>query len=167
MIVADRPPHLLTGSDLRATPNTDPLPFGASMSDADVRPVSPPTSYDLASDNGEAAALRWAHRVVDQFQYLPPNWDSYGGVAVDEETADFAARLLAFLVIERVSPPQAFPTSDGGVSFEWHWPHLDSVMSVSPPGDRFSAFFKSEADQWEIDDLGDPRLWEAISALRR
>lgn len=160
------PRHLLTGNDLRFTPAPDPVPYGARMSDADVRPVSQPTTYDLANEPVEAAiALRWAHGMIDPFRDLQSNWDSYGGVPINDEAADFATRLLAALVVDRVPPPQAAPTSDGGLSFEWHRPNLDFVISISPPDEPSTAFFRSGADQWEIDDLSDPRFSDAISAL--
>jgi hypothetical protein len=159
------PRHLLTGNDLRLTPIPDPVPYGARMTDVEVRPVAQPTTYDFADDRDEFdAALRWAHRVIDPFRDLPPNWDSYGGSPIDNDAAEYAGRLLAAIVVARVRPPQAAPTSDGGVSFEWHRQDVDFVITISPD-EPSTASFRSGPHAWEIDDFTDPRFSDALSAL--
>jgi hypothetical protein len=116
------------------------------------------------------AAFSWAQAVIDPIRLLPPGWDSHSAAPLDSWVGRFGIGLLATLAIQRVNPPQVFPTADGGLSLEWHRPDIDLVIYLSPPTEEpSSAFLRWNGSEWEVPDLfgaPDPRVNEVLSALR-
>jgi hypothetical protein len=139
------------------------------MSDEDVWPVSDTSLSSFADSDEEHAAERWARSVVEPFRDLRQNWDSYGGYPVSSATAEIGVGVLTWIALLGVSLPQTFPTSDGGLSIEWHRPDLDFVISLPPPdvGVPPTAYFRLGHDESEMDDLRVPdgRLEAAMAAL--
>jgi len=141
-----------------------------SITESELVPIAtspaPPIDYQ---ELRKRAALDWASNVIEPLRALPPNWDSYGADPVDGAVARLGIRLLAGLALERVSPPQAFPTADGGLSLEWHRPDLDFVISIARPDDEPpSAYFRAAAEEWEVNDIlrvPDPRIGTVLSLL--
>ena len=98
---------------------------------------------------------------------LPRDWDSYGGVAVNQRSA---ARALWFLSrsLERDSDaPWVVPLGDGGVQLEWHRPGFDVEIVFSESGNEATVFDEARGIEWE----GDPEaarsvLNAVVSSLR-
>ncbi len=143
-------------------------PGRTSISEGVVRTVSEPATATVDFDSLRTqAAVSWASMVIDPLLSLPANWDSYGSAPLDGTVAKFGKGLLAGLAVQGVASPQAFPTADGGLSLEWHRPELDFVISISPPGEEPStAYFRSSTDEWEIDNIHDPRIGAVLAALK-
>ncbi len=97
---------------------------------------------------------RWARSQIRPLLDLPPDWDSYGGLPIDKQSADFATALLIYLGNRYVEPPSVVPTSKGGVSLEWYSPTLEVGFEVRP-GPRghpqLSIFYSNDATgvEWE------------------
>jgi len=120
-----------------------------------------PVSLHLAND--------WTSRAMEVLTSLEPNWDSYGGRAVDPSAADYAKRFVVPLLAQGVSAPAFVPTSDGGLSLEWHRPSIQLVIGVprhQNADNRPTAFFADDVagDEWQADvEQTMPRLVEALS----
>ena len=78
--------------------------------------------------------LEKAKHSIQLFCKLPSNWDSYGAKPVDKQSFNNA---IAFLKdLEKVYPniphPHIFPTSSGGVQFEWDSPLFEIEIEIQP-----------------------------------
>ena len=63
---------------------------------------------------------------IEKFQYLPPNWDTYGGLPAKEEPVRFSIDLLKSLQpLADISAPHVAPISSG-VYIEWR--NNDSLL---------------------------------------
>ncbi len=91
---------------------------------------------------------------------LAENWDSYGGHPVDPDVARFAYRLIGELLGPAQPLPALIPTSQGGLSLEWHAIDFDVQVNI-PPEDDVEVFYRDHGDEWEGD------LLDAIPALDR
>ncbi len=100
---------------------------------------------------------------------LPPDWDSYGGLPIDKQSADFATALLIYLGNRYVEPPSVVPTSKGGVSLEWYRPTLEVGFEVRP-GPRghpqLSIFYSNDATgvEWEDEYAKEPHRTRGSTA---
>jgi hypothetical protein len=114
--------------------------------------------------------LEWGYEVIAPLRALPGSWDSYRAAPLNDAVADLGTNVFASLALLDVTPPQVFPTADGGLSLEWHRPDLDFVISLSPPWDEPpTAYFRTADQEWEASDIfrvPDPRFDVALSALR-
>ena len=73
-------------------------------------------------DFGQALPA-WFDPVMQGFAELitlEPNWDSYGGLAIDRPTIDGAMALLDTLLGPSSLAPSIVPLSSGGLQVEWH-----------------------------------------------
>lgn len=57
---------------------------------------------------------------IDQLAALGPNWDGYGGPALDRAILDAARRFVNRIAAVVKQPPLVVPMSSGAVQFEWH-----------------------------------------------
>lgn len=148
------------------------LAMPAVLSDHDIYRQSSPTNQTpvglTAGDVEEAhrpqsqlerlvmvhLASSWVAAHLEPLRSLPPNWDSYGAVPVERRASDTAQRLVTQLLLQDVTPPQFFPTPDGGLSIEWHEPEGEFSIAI-PPGAKdvgaASVYFVDEAAgiEWE------------------
>lgn len=81
----------------------------------------------------ETPQLQWANEErydqvfqrIGQFAKLPNDWDSYGGIVIDERCIDRALEILKYLILLNdrfnfeVPPPFVAPLSTGGIQIEW------------------------------------------------
>lgn len=141
-----------------------------SLTERDVVPIaaSPVQAVDYAGLR-RTAALEWANDVIEPLRALPAGWDSFGASILDDKAAELGIGAFVALVLLDVAPPQVFATPDGGLSFEWHRPDVDFVISLPPPDqDPPSAYFRRSDQEWEASDflrVPDPRLDIALSAI--
>lgn len=153
-------------------------PRRLTLSEAEIQPAAVPPSATVLGEvetlgrpstyDSNRGAYLWAAALVDQFRDLRHGWDSYEAEAIDPDAADLAVQVLAELrAIPGLTPPQAAPSPDGGVSIEWHLSGVDFVISIGPGEEPPSAFFADSRGEWEIEDLRRPdeRLSMAIDAL--
>ncbi len=54
-----------------------------------------------------------------ELQQLPDNWDSYGGVPLQERHRDAVLRFLGLVMSDDIVMPDIVPLADGGVQIEW------------------------------------------------
>jgi hypothetical protein len=78
---------------------------------------------------------------------LPPNWDSYGAMPIDAETATSAIVLLLNVLSPSVPPTAVVPTSRGGVMFEWHDGGIDFEIDVRSPFSKHVSFADSMLEE--------------------
>lgn len=159
--------------DFGSTGRIDP-PRRVTLTEAEIRPQTATVLGEVETlgrpleHDPYRRAYSWATMLVEQFRDLPQGWDSYGAEPVDPGAADLAVQVLAgLLAIPGLTPPQAAPSPDGGVSIEWHLRNVDFVISIGPGDVPPSAFFADSHGEWEIEDLrrADDRLSLAINAL--
>lgn len=86
---------------------------------------------------------------------LPPNWDSYGALAVGQRTLEHALHVVVALMDVGVPVPQVGATVEGGVEFEWHSDSRDLEIQVEGPLQVRAYYFDAEdaAEEWE-DEIG-------------
>src|SRR5437660_25443 len=57
---------------------------------------------------------------LEEFAHYSEGWDSYGGLPLRFDTANYALTILRSIMKPQTPMPQVVPTSSGGVQFEWH-----------------------------------------------
>ena len=81
---------------------------------------------------------------------LPPNWDSYGALAVGQRTLEHAFHVVVALMDVRNPVPQVGATVKGGVEFEWHSDGRDLEIQVEGPLQVHAYFYdENVAEEWE------------------
>lgn len=68
-------------------------------------------------------------RNVEEFERLPRNWDSYGGVPMDKKVAAKVLE-LGLALIPRETSFFVVPLSEGDAQIEWHRDGLDVEIYV-------------------------------------
>ena len=69
---------------------------------------------------------------LKQLADLKADWDSYDGLPISPTAIRRAEHLLTHLVSEGTPLPQVFPTSRGGVQFEWK--NSSWEVEIAPDG---------------------------------
>lgn len=108
--------------------------------------AEPPLRFDLHFADGERIKVEltgsgyepsslW--RVLESIQNLtrlPRGWDSYGSQPLDARAVRRSFGLLPLLLKDETPEPNAIPTRDGGLQFEWHRRGIDLEVTVRPSG---------------------------------
>jgi hypothetical protein len=68
------------------------------------------------------------------------NWNSYGAMPIDPETAVAALQILLNALSENDPQPAVVPTSGGGILLEWHVGGIDLEVDVRSPSSVQVAF---------------------------
>lgn len=114
----------------------------AFVTQYDQTPPSPFVVFGSKNRGALRAELESALELVKEFQSMPANWDGYGALVINGDTARNARTALSRLLV-LVPAPEITPNPNGTVSFEWetHYglAHLEIGMT------RFSLYIKSEA----------------------
>jgi hypothetical protein len=153
-------------------PTPEPI---VTLSQLQVQTTDPRADDDTVAITAGAilAAARWLEDRIEPLLWLAPNWDSYGGRAVQSNVADFAQRLLAPLLAQAVPAPMIVPTSDGGLALEWHRAAADLVIHIpraADPSAAATAFFADDTVgiEWEETLVAAaPRMGEALKRIMR
>ena len=115
----------------------------------------------------------WLKPTLDQLNtilQLPEGWDSYGAAPIAFENAEYAVRLLDFIMT--AATPAAFiaPTSKGSLQLEWHRSGIDLEVEILSPY-RLSVSYEDHSGAtrpWEGEVTTDlTKLREAIEELSR
>ncbi|HVA47034.1 MAG TPA: antitoxin family protein [Pirellulales bacterium] len=70
---------------------------------------------------------------IERLAALKPNWDGYGGPAINDDILDAARRFAARLAAHIVEPPLVVPMSSGALQFEWHKGRRILELEVEDP----------------------------------
>jgi hypothetical protein len=107
----------------------------ATQGTSDVIAASPAANFV------STAALTWfqckwrhkaEHRLMELIR-LPIGWDGHAGRPADRDIVEFAASVLASLMLPRVPVPAIMPLSYGGIQIEWHRNGWDIEIEISAP----------------------------------
>jgi predicted DNA-binding antitoxin AbrB/MazE fold protein len=71
---------------------------------------------------------------IDRLAALEPNWDGYGGPALDRDILDAARRFVVTIAANTTTPPRVVPMSSGALQFEWHRGPKLLELEVEDPG---------------------------------
>lgn len=109
--------------------------------------------------------LEFARR-INQFEFLGPNWNSYGSRAVDPQSIVSALRALASIMHEDRPTPTVVPTVEGNLQLEWHLGGMDLEVVVEPRGPRYAYFADASGFEWEGEVSSDPNdLMQFVARL--
>ena len=98
---------------------------------------------------------------------MGPDWDGYGGRAIDFNTIYSTFELLKLVMKDETPVPSIVPTSIGGIQIEWHVHGIDLEVEFITPV-RLEGLFEDSVTgvEWEKDlTLNLNPLVEAISIL--
>lgn len=110
---------------------------------------------------GSFALPKVAHWFMDvakdvvQLMSLNVDWDSYGGEAIDQTTAEMALRTLMAMDQYSLPRPSVFAESAGGVGFEFRRPSAELTLVVHRSGE-VSYFYEDLVNGVEKDGEGLP-----------
>jgi hypothetical protein len=96
---------------------------------------------------------------------LPPDWDSYGALPIDPETAAFGVGLLLNVLKPDDPVPAVVPTSRGGLMFEWHEGGIDLEIDVRSPFSIHVAFADG-AHEEEFESPQQQQIQDKLNVLR-
>jgi hypothetical protein len=96
---------------------------------------------------------------------LEPNWDSYGGKAIDKAVVDNAIALLDAMLDPASPVPSIVPLSSGGLQVEWHRQQQDLEI-VFEPRQAPEFFYKNARTGVEEDGSVYPRLALVTQLIR-
>jgi hypothetical protein len=74
----------------------------------------------LAVSQPDAGFVDGMVAALDSLRALTPNWDGYGGAAINPAVIDAAKSFIVKLADERAPRPRVVPMSDGTLQLEWH-----------------------------------------------
>jgi len=121
---------------------------------------------------GDSGSIAWSWRQeeppwrravrqrLESLLALPENWDSYGGLPIDEGLFQPVLEFLARFMRDQTPAPQIAPLSSGGVQLEWHTKGIDMEIAFADRR-RLNAFFEDSktGESWEEESC------DALSAL--
>lgn len=92
-------------------------------------------------------------RDLNRIVLLPPNWDSYGALPIDQPTLEHALHVIVKIMDDDIPLPQVGATVRGGVEFEWHIDGKDLEIQVGRPFEVHAYFHDEQKpeDEWEED----------------
>jgi hypothetical protein len=81
---------------------------------------------------------------------LEPDWDSYGGAAIDPDQLYLASAVLTALVKPETPRASIVPLSNGGVQIEWHSEGMDFEISTINSQRLLAYLYEEDTEQeWE------------------
>ena len=97
--------------------------------------------HTTAMPQGSSAAFtrqhcdwRWqAEQRLVELCCLVRGWDGHNGRPVNRDTAEFAATVIASIMLPTVPMPSIMPLSYGGIQVEWHRNRWDVEIEISEP----------------------------------
>ena len=101
-------------------------------------------------------------RDILRFMSLNADWDSYGGDAVDQATAEAALRVLMVMSQTKLPRPSVFAEAAGGVGFEFCTPRAELTLIVHRPGEM-SYYFEDLVNGVEREGEGLPPELAALA----
>jgi hypothetical protein len=107
--------------------------FESSTASARLPAIRRSTNDALAFSHFHCEWRRKAETRLIKLCGLPVGWDGHGGLPTDRDTAEFAASILAALMLPRVPMPSIMPMSYGGVQLEWHRNGWDIEIEIISP----------------------------------
>jgi hypothetical protein len=108
----------------------------------------------------DAEPPAWVVEVVPELlrlQSLPRDWDSYGGLPVDEAHASTAWRFLESVMSENLPLPDLVPLPDGGIQLEWDQDGTQ-LSFTAEPGSPQVLWLSTPAGDREV-------TWDELPAL--
>lgn len=91
--------------------------------------------------------LRSATIKLAGFLFLQENWDSYGALPIGIEIINRALSILDNITKENTPLPDIFPTSAGGVCFEWNSKQAALELEIGPNSPISYYFEKGEKEE--------------------
>lgn len=163
------------------------LPYALTDMEWDVQSVRPATTHNASLSESTfrkvvdepAQAVkpsfgpRWLAPTVDRLEHLlqlQNDWDSYGSVQILFENAEYAVRLLDFVMTPTAPAPFIAPTSGGSLQLEWHRRDLDLEIEILSPYNVFVSYedLTGTTTSWEAQITVDlTKVREAIHELSR
>lgn len=108
------------------------------------------TWTDSACDCRFEGATKSVIEKLESFADLEPNWDSYDGIPTKKEHIETAKNIINILT-HFTEYPDPVPTSDGGVSLEWHeWHARGYVWVIGIDDEGISVFISDGINEYEI-----------------
>lgn len=139
----------LTDYFQRYTPSpidTTSLPkVGVSVDDREV-PITISCSKEV--NLRDMAWLQPTIRAMAQLQWLPEDWDSYGGHRVALRAIERMIETLLSTLSADAPFPAVVPTSQGGVQVEWHQNRIDLEIMADSSG-ALEFFYKDSERELE------------------
>lgn len=83
-----------------------------------------------------AFQCEWRYRAearLSSLLRLKRGWDGHNGLPGDRATLEFAASVLAKLMLPQMPMPSIMPLSYGGVQIEWHRNGWDVEIEIASP----------------------------------
>lgn len=113
----------------------------------------------------------WQHKAqlrLMELIRLPVGWDGHSGRPVKRDIAEFAASVLASLMLPRIPMPAIMPLSYGGVQIEWHRKGWDIEIEISAPNQMHIYQYELQSgDEREFDIGADlSGLADVIESIR-
>jgi len=82
----------------------------------------------------------------------PENWDSYGARQINIYPILKGLQVLSRIMQYNIPIPIVFPTTKGGIQFEWHMSHMDLEVEITPNGHVIACHEDFDKDfEWELD----------------
>lgn len=140
----------LSDRDVRHRPQTRRI-VGTRLTDREVLTSEPVLETVQIDPARREAAHQWVRQSLDALTFLGANWDYHGGRTIAREALDLAEQLVVPLIASGLPAPAFVPTSDGGVSLEWHGPAIEFVIQVPRGNEPPTAYFSDEqsGEEWE------------------
>jgi hypothetical protein len=123
-----------------------------------------PKAIPLRVANRTFERLREPMQRLEHLTQLEPNWDSYGGRAIEPLAIYRAIEVLVAVLDSNANTPAIVPTSEGGVQLEWHPPAADLEITIHSDG-TVGAYLETEGGQTWEGALADSK-WQIEDFLR-
>lgn len=111
-------------------------------------------------------AGKWLLAEIDRLAALGPNWDGYGGPALDRTILEAARRFVTRLAPHVTQLPLVVPMSSGAVQFEWHQGQKILEMEVENPATIHYLKWDPAQGTQEEDVFGIDDVETAVALLR-
>jgi len=149
-----------------------PRPFSASAPTTERR-VESLRALSFAQQAQHLMIEEWVASHLASLWDLKPDWDTYGGAAIDPLAINVARQIVVPLLLAGMPFPTFVPMAGGGVAIEWHRPAMELAIEVpagaSPEADA-TAYFGDEAsgEEWEDRLVGsEVRFQDALTRLAK
>ncbi|MCH8844243.1 MAG: hypothetical protein IID61_14885 [SAR324 cluster bacterium] len=138
----------LSGSALinRKVPSTIPT-TGTITGTENLRRKDGEPAVPLIGQTDAPHRLRSAIIKLASFLSLEEDWDSYGALPIDIEMINRALSILSNITKESTPLPDIFPTSGGGICFEWNSKQAALEVEIDPNSPISYYFEKGETEE--------------------